>query len=91
MLKKEEQPSGFNRFEGVIQIINLMKANGKRIAKIQWYASDIPMFQCTDMTNEEWDLFEKALKANKRIMVASKERITENFRSFHNCYMEIML
>jgi hypothetical protein len=89
MLSKDEEPSGWNRYEGIAQVISLIKGN-ERTAKIQWYASDIPMFQCTDTSDEEWDLLEKAFKADKRIMIASKNHITEKFRNFHNCYMEIL-
>jgi len=91
MLTKENQISGLNRLEGIIQVKRLLNVKGMRMVEIRWIKPKRPLLLCAGMTDDEWDLFEKAKNSDKQILIVSSLGISlKKMKSFHDVYMEII-
>ena len=89
MLTKESQPSGMDLYEGTFMILSMGDTGKtKRFVKIQWIGITLPLLTCTDITDDEWELLQTALKSDKRIFVAAKHPI-KTLKNFHDVYMFI--
>lgn len=89
MLTAAEQPSGMHRHEGIIEVLSLMEtSSGKHSVRVQWIGQYLPLLTLDDISDDEWEVFQKATRSNsKKILIASPVAI-KNLRNFHNVYME---
>jgi hypothetical protein len=86
-----KEPSGWNRKEGVIQLLSMGGSGGERWVRLQWIGEDLPITYFFDISDEEWSICKASFRGDKKILVSCAPTVSfEHLQNLHDLFLEVI-